>query len=98
MTPIVVQIIGVPIACAEGVKDTWRDVAKHAADQLIARFGDSVQVQYFNLFDSDCPALPVGAQLPLVIIGGEVLSSGGKISVPAIRKRIEAFGVTPDGH
>ena len=98
MTPIVVQIIGAPIACAEGVKDTWRDVAKHTADQLIARFGDSVQVQYFNLFDSDCPALPVGAQLPLVIIGGEVLSSGGKISVPAIRKRIEALGVTPDGH
>ena len=90
MTPIVVQIIGVPIACAEGVKDTWRDVAKHAADQLIARFGDSVQVQYFDLFDPDCPALPAGAQLPLVLLNGEIFSSGGKISMPAIRKRLEA--------
>lgn len=93
MTPVLVQIIGAPVACAEGVKDTWRDVAKHAADQLIARFSDAVRVQYFDLFDPDCPALPDGAQLPLVIIEGEVLSNGGKIPVPAIRKRIETLGV-----
>jgi hypothetical protein len=95
MTLAVVHIIGAPVACAEGVKDTWRDVAKHAADQLSARFGDRVCVRYFDLFDPDCPALPDGTQLPLVIIEGEVLSSGGKISVPAIRKRIEALGITP---
>jgi hypothetical protein len=98
MTSAMVHIIGAPVACAEGVKDTWRDVAKHTADQLIARFGDCVQVQYFDLFDPDCPALPAGAQLPLVIIEGGVLSSGGKISVPAIRKRIEALGVRPNAN
>ena len=64
---IAVQIIGAPIACAAGVQDIWREVAKHTADQLIARFGDSVRVQYFDLFDADCPALPDGAQLPLVL-------------------------------
>ena len=95
---IAVQIIGAPLACADGVKDTWRDIARHTADQLIARFGDSVRVQYFDLFDADCPALPDGAQLPLVLIAGEVLSSGGKISTPAIRKRVEALGVTPNDH
>ena len=95
---VVVQIIGAPMACADGVKDTWRDVAKHTADQLIARFGDRVGVRYFDLFDPDCPALPDGTQLPLVLIDGEVLSSGGKISIPAIRKRIEALGVTPNDH
>ena len=95
MTLASVHIIGAPVACAEGVKDTWRDVAKHAADQLMARFGDRVCVRYFDLFDSDCPALPDGAQLPLVLLNGEVLSSGGKISVPAIRKRIETLGVRP---
>ncbi len=98
MTLAVVHIIGAPVACAEGIKDTWRDVAKHAAEQLIARFGDRVHVQYFDLFDPECPVLPAGAQLPLVMIDGEVLSSGSKISVPAIRKRIEALGVTPNGH
>ncbi len=95
---VVVQIVGAPVACAEGVKDTWRNVAKHAADQLWARFGDAVCVQYFDLFDPDCPALPDGAQLPLVMIEGEVLSSGGKISAPAIRKRVEALGLMSDGH
>lgn len=94
----VVEIVGAPMACAEGVKDTWREVAKHASDQLTARFGDAVRVQYFDLFDPDCPALPDSAQLPLVMIAGEVLSSGGKSSVPAIRKRLEALGLTPDGH
>ena len=96
--PIGVQIIGAPLACADGVKDTWREVARHAADQLSARFGDRVRVQYFDLFDADCPTLPDGAQLPLVLIEGEVLSSGGKISTPAIRKRIEALSVMPHDH
>ena len=98
MTLASVYIIGAPVACAEGVKDTWRDVAKHAANQLIARFGDRVCVRYFDLFDSDCPPLPDVAQLPLVLLNDEVLSSGGKISVPVIRKRIEAVGIPPDGH
>jgi hypothetical protein len=97
MTLAVVHIIGASVACAKGVKDTWRDVAKHAADQLSARFGDQVIVRYFDLFEPDCPSLPDEAQLPLVLLNNEVLSSGGKISVPAIRKRIEALGILPNG-
>jgi hypothetical protein len=46
-----------------------------------------------DLFDPACPPLPPDAQLPLVLVNAEVLSSGGKISVPAIRKRLEAFGL-----
>ena len=95
--PALVQIVGAPVACAEGVKDTWREVAVRAADQLTQRFGEAVYVQYLDLFDPTCPPLPPGAQLPLVLVNGEVLSSGGKISVPAIRKRLEALGHTPDG-
>ena len=90
-TPVTVQIIGAPIACSGGVKDSWREVAKWAAGQLKAKFGDAVQIRYFDLFDADCPPMPAGAQLPLVLVNGEVLSSGGKISVPAIRKKIEAL-------
>jgi disulfide oxidoreductase YuzD len=92
------HIIGAPVACADGVKDTWRDVAEWAAGQLAAHFGESVQVQYFDLFDPARPPLPPGAQLPLVLVNGEVLSSGGKISVPAIRRQLEALGLHPDGH
>lgn len=90
-TPLIVQIIGAPIACKEGVKDSWRGMAKWASGQLNARFGEAVQVQYFDLFDPACPAVPAGAQLPLVMVAGEVVSSGGKIPVPALRRRIESM-------
>jgi hypothetical protein len=96
--PIVVQITAAPVACADGAKDMWREVATWAAGQLAGRFGEAVRVEYFDLFDPACPTLPPGAQLPLVLVNGEVLSSGDKISVPAIRRRLEALGIAPNGH
>ena len=54
--PVLIQIIGAPIACKEGVKDTWREVAGWAEGQLKARFGDAVQVKYYDLFDARLPA------------------------------------------
>jgi hypothetical protein len=99
MRPVaIIHIVASPVACAEGVRDTWRDVAAWAADQLVRRFGESIEVRYFDLFDPACPPLPPGAQLPLVLVNGEVLSSGSKISVPAIRMRIEALGQTSKAH
>lgn len=95
--PTVVQIVGVPIACTTGVKDTWRDVAAWAANQLSARFGDQVRVEYFDLFDPTCPPLPPGAQLPVIFVAGEVLSTGGKVAMPLIRRRLEGLGVMPVG-
>lgn len=91
--PVNVTIIGAPVACVEGVKDTWRDVAGWAARQLHQRFGKGVQIEYFDLLDENCPPLPPGVQLPLVLVDGQVLSSGGKISVSVIRRRIEEVGV-----
>lgn len=91
--PVVVQIVGTPVACAGGVKDTWREVAALVGDQLCRRFGETVQVDYFDLFDPTCPPIPPGSQLPLVLINGELFSNSGKISVPAIRKRLEALGL-----
>jgi disulfide oxidoreductase YuzD len=87
--PITVQIIGAPIACKEGIKDTWRETASWVSAQLHQRFGEVVEVKYFDLFDPACPLLPTNAQLPVVMINGQELSNGGKISVPAIRRRIE---------
>jgi len=88
-----VQIIGTPVACKDGLKDTWREVAEWAAGQLKALFGERVQVQYFDLFDSDCPPIPSQAQLPLVLVNNDVLISGGKISIPIIRKRLKELGL-----
>jgi len=97
--PIGIHIVGaLTAACGEGVIDTWRELSEWAAQQLAARFGSAVRVTYFDLLDPSCPPLPPDAQLPLVLVNGEVLSSGDKISVPAIRKKLEAIGVAPDGH
>lgn len=96
-TPVLVQIIGAPIACKDGVKDSWREVASWAADQIRARFGEAVKVEYYDLFDTDCPSLPPSAQLPLVLVNGDMLSSGVKISIPVIRRRLELLGVNPHG-
>ena len=91
MPIVTVQIIAAPIACKDGVKDTWRETAAWAAGQLRQRFGETVQLQYFDLFDPACPTLPDGAQLPLILVNGELLSSGGKISLPSIRRKIETI-------
>ncbi|RME74860.1 MAG: hypothetical protein D6784_09125 [Chloroflexi bacterium] len=90
----VVQIVGAPVACADGVKDVWRDIAGMAQTQLQRRFGSRVRVEYFDLFDPDCPSLPSEARLPVVFVNGHLFSSGGKISIPAIRKHLE-IGASP---
>lgn len=89
-----IDIIGAPVACKDGIKETWRDVAEWVAGQLKDRFGDEVAVQYYDLFDPHCPTLPPEAQLPVVKINGMVISSGGKISIPLIRKKIEELRET----
>lgn len=92
-SPAVVEIVGSQVACAEGVKETWRELAQWVAEQLHRRYGAAVTAAYYDLFDADCPPLPEGAQLPLVLIDGEVLTSGGKLSMPAIRRRLEALEI-----
>lgn len=86
---ISLQIIGHLVACESGYKDSWRGVADWLADKLNPQYGEKVRVQYFDLFDPDCPSLPPNAQLPVVLINGALLSSGTKVSIPLIRKKIE---------
>ena len=47
----------------------------------------------FDLFDPGCPPLPPNAQLPLVLVNGDVVSNGGKISLPVIRKRLKTLDI-----
>jgi hypothetical protein len=91
-----IAIVGTPVACADGVKETWAQVAAWVEVQLRNRFGEAVSIRYFDLFDTACPPLPENAQLPFVYINGEVFSNGGKISVPGLRAKLEALGVEPN--
>lgn len=97
-TTITVQIIGAPVACADGVKETWRELAGWLAGQVRARYGTAVTTTYYDLFDPNCPPLPPDAELPLVLVNGDVLSSGGKLSMPAIRRHLDALGVKPNAN
>lgn len=90
-----IQIIGAPVACAEGVKETWRDLGLYMAARVEERYGSVVKVTYHDLFDPACPPLPADAQLPLVLVDGDVLTSGGKLSMPAIRRHLETLGIEP---
>lgn len=88
---ILVEITGAKVACKDGMLDSWREVAGWAGGKLRQRFGEMVETRYHDLFDADCPALPQGAQLPLVKVNGEILSSGGRVSLPDLRRKIETM-------
>jgi hypothetical protein len=89
-----VVIVGAPEACGVEVKDTWRDLSGWVGGQLQHTYGDAVRVVYFDLFEPGCPPLPPdAAELPLVLVDGKVLTSGGKLSVPLIRRAVEAARV-----
>ena len=86
---IKVQIIGAQIACSTGLKDTWRELAVFVKSQLSVRFPNKVEVEYFDLFDERCPSFPKDAQIPVVLIDGDLFSSGGKIAIPHLLKYLE---------
>lgn len=90
---VTVEIVGAPVACGDGTKDSWREIASWAAGQLDRTFGGAVRVRYHDLFEVGCPTLPADAKLPVVLIDGEPLTMGRKISLPAIRKTLVSRGL-----
>lgn len=86
-----VEIIGCQIACSQGVRDDWRDLAKWIGSKLDAFYGRQVVIRYYDLLDADTPPLPNQAKLPIVMVNGEVISMGGKILMGLIRKKIDSI-------
>lgn len=80
---VLVQIIGMPVACMEGVSDPWRSRAVWLAMRLQARFGDAVRLEYHGFYDADCPPQPVGTAFPLVRVGDTIVQAGGQ-SIPLL--------------
>ncbi len=90
---ILIHIVASKIACSEGVRDDWRDVAKWLRSKLLVQYPGKVDVKYSDLFDEDCPALPPDSKLPVVMVNNEIFSMGEKISMPLIKKKIESLGI-----
>jgi len=101
-------VFGVPTARSKdasatrlcGPPDGWREATEWVARSLKTRFGDQVRVEYFDLFFDAVDAFPQamdavaqGAKPPLVFVGDELLSTGERISGPAIRRRLEVLGL-----
>lgn len=90
-----VSIFGVPVMCAEGITDPWRNAASLVRNRLISRFGDKVTVEYHDLMSPEMDNFPevlkevnAGSQVPLVFINNSLFSSGGKVSIPAIAEKV----------
>lgn len=94
MPKVLIQVTGSLIACSQGMRDDWRDLADWLMAKMTALYGDRVALKYYDIFDPDCPSLPPDAKLPVVKINEDILSMGGKISMTLIRKKIESMGIT----
>lgn len=99
-----VRVFGVPSAndCDCGTQSTtWREATAWVERSLKAHFGEQIRIEYYDLFGDAVDTFPEvldlvargEAQPPLVFVGDELLSSGGRISGPAIRRRLEALGL-----
>lgn len=81
-------------ACAG--KPTWETATGFLRRQLQRRFGVSVSVEYVELFSPgslDLPAVLQGIgdgslRLPVVLVNGEVLTSGTKLNEGLIAARV----------
>ena len=46
--------------------------------------------------DPDAPPLPEQGALPVIIVDGVVIATGGKISIPAISRQLEQVGYSDE--
>ena len=109
---VIVRVFGVPTAsgCDCGTQSsTWREATDWIGRSLKGHFGEQIRVEYYDPFTEAPDVFPNvlemvargEAQPPLVFVGDELLSSGGRISGPAIRRRLQMLGLVPkkpDGH
>ena len=82
-------------SCGTGM--TWNAASAFAGERLKRRFGDAVRVEHIELFGPrtfDFPqvvaAIEGGAPLPIVTVGGQIVSQGVKLSERIIGQAIEA--------
>lgn len=99
--PAVVRVFGIPAAPGCPSDQTWEAVTRRVGALLAARFGPQVQAEYVDLFGPamrrfpDIVALVAGGTVspPVVTVNGTVVPAAGKVSVPAIRRALEALGI-----
>ena len=82
------------VSCGGGM--TWSAASAFIGERLKRRFGNAVRVEHIELF---CPrtfdfpqvvaVIEAGGQLPIITVGGQIVSQGGKLSERIIAQAIE---------
>ncbi len=97
---VAVRVFAAPMAACGGSGETWESAAVALGKRLQRRFGQIVSVEFVELFSPrsfEFPAVlarvEAGARLPLVTIGEDVISEGGKLSEPAVARALVERGL-----
>lgn len=98
--PTIVRIFTAPDAsCGAGM--TWAAAVGFIRERLGRRFNGRVAVEQVELFSQRSFEFPTvldaiqqGAALPIVLVGDQIVSQGGKLSESRIARTIEALGAT----
>ncbi len=97
---IAVRVFAAPMAACDGARETWASAAAALGQRLQRRFGQIVSIEFVELFSARSFEFPAvlarvegGAQLPLVTIGEDVISEGGKLSEPRIARALAERGL-----
>jgi hypothetical protein len=95
---VAVRIVTAPDAACGG--PTWSGTVGMIRGRLARRFGEAVTIEHVTVFSprffelADVAAgVQAGMELPIVFVGGAVVSRGGKISEPRIAEALRAAGV-----
>lgn len=96
MEPVIVRIVG--------ATDAWQGAADQARRRLSSAFGSQVQVEYYTASSPEIGRFPQALALirlgnpplPLVFIGADLFSTGGKLQIAEISRRLEALGLRRD--
>jgi hypothetical protein len=96
--PVAVRIVTAPDAACGG--PTWSGTVGMIRGRLAHRFGQAVSVEHVTVFSPRffelaevAAGVQAGMELPIVFVGGAVVSRGGKISEPRIAEALRAAGV-----
>ena len=100
--PTEVCIVTAPDAACAGL--TWSEAVSMIRNRLAHRFGGVVTVEHVAVFSPRFFELPGvvsdvagGSELPIVLVGGAVVSRGGKLSQPQIAAALRGAGVSETG-
>jgi len=95
--PVAVRIVTAPDVACGGA--TWSAAVEMIQGRLARRFGEAVTIEHVTVFSprffelADVAAgVQAGMELPIVLVGGAVVSRGGKISEPRIAEALRAAG------